>query len=213
MTRFNIAILLLVTIVAGCSSIKVVPEQVPAGIINLQENSQSVTRDKIAVTVAPAETDMVNYNIEGMVASFNVEIRNNGDSEVAFDSDSFILLDSNRRQYNSLTVEKIRQMMAKDTYYLLPYPYVGFYYLEDYELAAFKNSTNSNLPYYFELRPQELFTKALPTEPVIPGAGIKGLVYFHADIHALDSFSINVYRKGASKSAPPEFTFPFKVVK
>ena len=213
MKTINIALLLLVTLLSACSTVKVIPEQVSAGVINLQDNSQAITRDSLVITIAPADTDMVNYNIEGMVASFNVEIRNNGGSEVTFDYESFVLIDSDRRQYYPLTAEKIRQMMAKDTYYLLPYPYVGFYYLEDYELAQFKNSTSTNLPYYFELRPQELYTKALPTEPVIPKAGIKGLVYFHADIHSLTSFSINVYRKGASKSAPPDFIFPFKVIK
>lgn len=213
MKIFSTSLFLFVTLLAGCSSVKVIPEQVTAGVINLQENSQSIAKDNVVITVAPAETDMVNYNIEGMVASFNVEIQNNSASEVTFNNESFVLMDSARRQYYPLTAEKIRQMMAKDTYYLLPYPYVGFYYLEDYELAQFKNSTNSNLPYYFELRPQELYTKALPTEPVIPKASIKGLIYFHADIHSLTSFSINVYRKGASKSASPDFIFPYKVIK
>jgi hypothetical protein len=213
MKSFHISLLLLLTLLSGCASVKVVPDQVPDGVINLKENSQTFTRNNLTVTVSPADTDMLNYNIEGMVASFNVEIQNAGENEVIFDKESFVLIDSDRRQYYPLTPDKIREMMAKDTYYLLPYPYVGFYYLEDYELAQFKNSTSSNLPYYFELRPQDLYTKALPVEPIIPNARIKGLLYFHTDIHSLTSFTINVYRKGASKSAPPDFIFPFKVVK
>ncbi len=213
MKSFHISLLLLLTLLSGCASVKVVPDQVPDGVINLKENSQTITRNNLTVTVSPADTDMLNYNIEGMVASFNVEIQNAGENEVTFDKDSFVLIDSDRRQYYPLTPDKLREMMAKDTYYLLPYPYVGFYYLEDYELAQFKNSTSSNLPYYFELRPQELYTRALPVEPVIPNARINGLVYFHTDIHSLTSFTINVYRKGASKSAPPDFIFPYKVLK
>ena len=145
--------------------------------------------------------------------NFNIIIQNNRQSEVIFDNDCFILLDADKRQFYPLTPEKIKQMLAKDTYYLLPYPYVGFYYLEDYERASFKNSTSTNLPYYYELYPQDLYIRAMPTEPIIPGATVKGLLYFHADIHSFPSFSINVYRKGASKSAVPDFTFPFKVVK
>lgn len=206
-------ILLLATLFTGCASVKVIPDAVPDGTINLQDNSQTISRDNLVITVSPADTDMVNYNIEGMVASFNVEILNAGDSEVTFDKDSFVLIDSNGRQYYPLTPEKVKEMLAKDTYYLLPYPYVGFYYLEDYELAQYKNSTSSNLPYYFELYPQELFTKALPTEPIIPKARIKGLIYFHADIHSLTAFTLNVYKNITSKSAPPDFIFPFKVVK
>lgn len=205
-------IMLALIVLAGCS-IKIVPEPVPSGIINEKESSITFSKESVVVTVAPADPGMLNYNLESMVASFSVEIQNNSDKEISFDTESFILIDSNKRQYYSLTPEKIRQMLAKDTYYLLPYPYVGFYYLEDYELAAFKNSTNSNLPYYYELRPQDIYTKALSSEAIIPNAGIKGLVYFNVDIETLTSFRINLYKKGASKSSEPAFAFPFKVVK
>jgi hypothetical protein len=212
MKMLCIFILLFFTLITGCASVKVIPEQVPAGVINLKDNSQTISRDNLFITVSVADTDMVNYNIEGMVASFNVDIRNVSDSEVVFDKESFVLIDSNQRQYYPLTPERIKEMLAKDTYYLLPYPYVGFYYLEDYERAQFKNSTSSNLPYYFELYPQDLYTKALPVDSIIPKAGISGLIYFHVDIHSLTSFTVNVYKKGSSKSAPPDFIFPYKVV-
>jgi len=205
--------LLLLALFTGCSAVKVIPQPVTDGSINLNDNSQTISRDNLVITISPAETDMVNYNIEGMIASFNVEIQNFGKNEVTFNKDSFVLIDSNSRQYYPLTPEKIKEMLAKDTFYLLPYPYVGFYYLEDYELAQFKNSTSSNLPYYFELYPQDLFTKALPVEPIIPKAKIKGLLYFHTDIHSLTSFVLNVYKDISSKSATPDFIFPYQVIK
>jgi hypothetical protein len=213
MKSFYVSLGLFFTLITGCASVKVIPEQVPAGVINLQDNSQTIARDSLVVTVSVADTDMVNYNIEGMVASFNIEIQNDSDSEVTFDKESFVLIDSNQRQYYPLTPERIKEMLAKDTYYLLPYPYVGFYYLEDYERAQFKNSTSTNLPYYYEINPQDLYSKALPLDSIIPKARIKGLVYFHTDIHSLTSFTVNLYKKGTSKSAPPSFIFPFKVVK
>jgi putative VirB-like lipoprotein len=208
----SIFIILALTMLAGCS-IKIVPEPVASGTINEKANSITLSKDKTVVTMAPADPNMLNYNLDSPVASFSVEIQNNGDREISFDTESFILVDSNKRQYYALTPEKIRQMLARDTYYLLPYPYVGFYYLEDYQLAEFKNSTNSNLPYYFELRPQDIYTKALSTEAVIPNAGIKGLVYFNVDVESLTSFRINLYRKGDPKSSEPALVFPFKVVK
>ncbi|NVN97934.1 MAG: hypothetical protein HXX17_01330 [Geobacteraceae bacterium] len=213
MKTLNLTIMLFLILTAGCSTVKVVPEQVPFGIINLKDNSQVIKKDNISIAISPADMDMVNYNIESIVASFNVDIQNNSDGETSFDKDSFALIDSNSRQYYPLTTEKIKEMMTRDTFYLLPYPYIGFYYLEDYEQAQFKNSSSSNLPYYFELRPQNLSTMALPFEPIIPKAGIKGLLYFHTDIRSISSFSINIYKKGASKSLPPDFIFPFKVMK
>lgn len=206
-------ILLLAVLLSGCASVKVVPEAVADGSVNLKENSQTIARNNLAITIAVDDTDMVNYNIEGMIASFNVEIANNGESEAVFDKDSFVLVDVGGRQFYQLTPDKVKEMMAKDTYYLLPYPYVGFYYLEDYELAQYKNATSSNLPYYFELYPQDIYTRALPVEPIIPKARTRGLIYFHADIHSFSAFSLYVYKKTTSKSAQPDFIFPFKVVK
>ncbi len=212
MKKLSFCILLALTVLAGCS-IKIVPDNVSNGIVNVKDNSITLSRDTTVVTVAPVDSDMINYNLESMVASFSVEIQNNGDKEISFENESFVLIDSDKRQYYSLTPDKIRQMLAKDSYYLLPYPYVGFYYLEDYELAAYKNSTNSNLPYYFEIRPQDIYTKALPAEVIIPNSKIRGLVYFNVDIATLSSFRINMYSKGASKSSEPAFVFPYKVVK
>lgn len=212
MKRTILCLILAAVTLTGCA-VKIVPEQVPSGIINQKDNSITLAKDSIVMTLSPADTDMVNYNLEGMVAAFNVEIQNTGDSEAAFDTESFILLADDRTQYYQLTTEKIRQMLAKDTYYLLPYPYVGFYYLEDYEQSAFRNSTNSNLPYYFELRPQDIHTRSLPVEPLIPKAKTKGQIYFHADIKTMKSFSILVFRKGAPKKGSPDFAFPFRVEK
>jgi len=208
-----VCLLLAVILLSGCASVNIVPDPVPSGIINSKDNSITIAKNSIVITASAADPDLVSYNIEGMVAAFQVEIQNLGEREISFDADSFLLVDSGSRQYYALSPDKIREMMAKDTYYLLPYPYVGFYYLEDYENAAFKNTTNSNLPYYYELYPQELYTKALPSGDVIPKAKISGLVYFHANLALLDSFKLLVYRKGSSKSSEPEFTIPFRVHK
>lgn len=213
MKSIRVALLLFFLFFTGCASVKIVPEQTPGGVVNLKDNSQTIVKDNLVVTISPDEADLVNYNLEGMVASFNVEIQNIGEKEAVFDKDSFVLVDSDQRQYYALTPEKIKEMMAKDTYYLLPYPYVGFYYLEDYELAQFRNSTNSNLPYYFELRPQDIYSRALPLEPIIPKAKTRGLIYFHVDLNSLSAFNLNLYKKGTSKSAQPDFKFPYKVIK
>lgn len=212
MKLISLCLLLASTLLASCA-VRIVPEQVPTGIINQKESSLTLARGNVVMTVSPADTDMINYNLEGMVSSFNVEIQNAGDSEVVFDSESFILLTADRTQYYQLTAEKIRQMLAKDSYYLLPYPYVGFYYLEDYEQSAFRNSTNSNLPYFFEMRPQDIQTRSLPIEPLIPNARTKGLIYFHADVATMPSLSILAFKKGTPKKGNPDFIFPFRVEK
>lgn len=207
----SLLLILILAIVTGCA-VKVVPEAVPGGMISSDNKSLSLTRSGVTITVGAVDEEIFT-NTEGLLTSLQVEINNGGESEVFFNNDSFILVSADNRQYFSIPPEKVRQMVTKETYYLLPYPYVGFYYLEDYEKAAFKNSTNSTTPYYYELYPENIFARALPMTPVIPKAKISGLLYFQADLAALQAFSLQIYRMGSSKSAPPEFSFPFKIVK
>lgn len=200
-------------LVTGCSSVKIMPELVTNGRINPADNSQTVGSKGIEITVRADEAGINAYNLETPVTSFMVSIKNSSDAEVAFSEDSFILVDDKDLQYSLLTPDKIRDMLKKDSYYLMPYPYVGFYYLEDYQKTNFYNRSNSSLPYYYELYPQDIYTKSLPLSVVIPGMKIEGLTYFKIDPYNHQSVKLLVYRKGASKSLPPDFVLPFKIVK
>ncbi|MBT1074476.1 hypothetical protein [Geobacter grbiciae] len=197
---------------AGCS-LKVIPQQVPQGVINTADNSQTITNDGIAITAANSAREMVSYNLDGAVTAFDVSIHNRTDREVGFGVDSFVLLDDQNRQHLPLTPERVKEIVSRDSYYLIPYPYVGFYYLEDYERTSSYTETGSQLPYYYEVFPQDIFTRALNAATVIPGATAEGLVYFRIDLAAIKGMKLLVFRKGASKSAPPDFTFPFVISK
>lgn len=212
MRKFSVCMLLTSLILLSGCAVKIVPDAVPGGTLSADGTRLSLTKGNISITAGVVE-DEIFGNQDLAVASIHLDIDNRGDSEVVFDTDCFILLDKDGRQYFALTPEKVRQILAKDTYYLLPYPYVGFYYLEDYEKSAFRDSTDTSLPYYYELNPHELFTKALPAGPVIPGAHISGLIYFQAEVEAMQPFRLQVYRKGQAKSTVPDFVFPFRVAK
>lgn len=196
----------------GCA-LKVVPQQVPQGVVNPADNSQTITRDGITIRVANSDREMVSYNLDGTVTAFDVAIHNQTDRQVGFGVDSFILLDDQNRQYLPLTPERVKEIVSRDSYYLIPYPYVGFYYLEDYERISSHTDTGSQLPYYYEVYPQDIYTRALNADTVIPGARAEGLVYFRIDLATTKELKLLVFRKGASKSAPPDFTFPFAVSK
>ncbi|RNC68756.1 MAG: hypothetical protein ED859_09550 [Desulfuromonadales bacterium] len=200
-------------LLAGCT-IKVIPQQVPHGVINPADNSQIITRDGIAIKAANAEREIVSYNLDGTVTAFDVTVHNQTDREAGFGADSFLLLDDQSRQYQPLSPEKVKEIVSRDSYYLIPYPYIGFYYLEDYEKTTYYNETKSyQLPYYFEVYPQDLFTRALDAGSVIPGAKASGLVYFRIDLAGVREMKLLVFRKGTSKSSPPDFIFPFIVNK
>jgi hypothetical protein len=198
---------------SACSSLKVVPQQQANGTVNLNDNSQTITRESVLITVKSGDAEILSYNLDGSVASFFVIIDNQTDGELQYDNDSFLLVDSDGRQYFPLTPDKVKEMVARNTYYLIPYPYVGFYYLEDYEKSTFNNRLTSDRPYFYELYPQDIYTKALPVGSIIPKAKVAGLVYFRIDFQDKKAVNLMVYKKGSSKSAAADFNFPFKIVK
>lgn len=212
--KYSLVIMMIVAMfLSGCSSVNVVPEQVAGGIVNVEDNSQTIKSNGLEITARVDEMAINSYNLEGTVTAFKIAIKNVTDSEVAFGDDSYLLVDESGLQYSLLTPENVRAMLKKDSYYLVPYPYVGYYYLEDYEKTNAYNRFNSALPYYYDLYPQDLFTKALQAATVIPGMKIEGMVYFKVDPSVHSSLKLLVYRKGSSKSSPPDFSFPFKIVK
>lgn len=213
MKKQFLIILLLSMFMSACASIKIVPEQAENGVINAEDNSQTITKNGVQIRSGVSGTEINAYNLEGTVSSFNLAIKNASDREVSFSKDSFVLIDENGLQYSQLTPKKMLEMIKKDSYYLMPYPYVGFYYLEDFQKTSFYNRLNSSLPYYYELYPQDLFTKALPLTSIIPGMKVEGLIFFNIDMSVHRQVKLYVYRQGASRSNPPEFVFPFKIVK
>jgi hypothetical protein len=213
MSRLILLLLSGLVLVTGCA-VKVVPSpQAGAGIIDAKENTMTIAKDTLVMTAGCREPEMINHQAEGMVASFRIEIQNLGSEEVSFDYDGFALVDTDSRQYTALSPEKVKEMLAKDSYYLLPYPYVGFYYLEDYERASVINSSATRLPYYYEYRPQELYANAFPAGPILPKAKVSGDIYFRVDLGSLSGFRLLVFQKGRSRSSAPDFIFPFTVSK
>lgn len=199
-------------IIAGCA-LKVIPVPVESGSINQKDSSQTVIKDGISVTVGGAETQLHNYNLESSVSAFSVLIDNQTNSEFSLDTETFLLIDNEGTQYFPLTPEKVKEILSRDSYYLIPYPYVGFYYLEDYEKSSFYNTFNSQLPYFYEVYPQDIYTKAIVAGTIIPKAKVSGLVYFKIDLSVKKAVKVLLYKKGTAKSAEPDFVFPFKIEK
>lgn len=208
----NISLLFLMLVfISGCSSLKLIPEPVEGGLINEKDNTVSLNRNNVIVTVGSNNMEISSYNLDGTVASFFIIVENQTETELTITNDSFLLIDDGGRQYYPLTPEKVKEMIARDNYYLIPYPYVGFYYLEDYQKSAFNNRFTSDRPYY-EIYPQDIYTKSIPTGTIIPKAKVAGLVYFRIDLEGKKGVNLKIFKSGTPKSSPADFAFPFKIV-
>lgn len=210
MKRSLSVLLICVFLSAGCST-KVVPVKVDSGVIDGKNFSQTLSKDNVTITAGSAESQLYTYNLDGAVSAFSVIIDNQGSTEMQIDSGMFLLIDNDGNQYFPLTPDKVKEIVSRDSYYLIPYPYVGFYYQEDYEKSSFYNTFTSDKPYYYEVYPQDIYTKALPGGSLIPKAKMAGLVYFKINLNGKKDVKLLVYKPGTSKSSPADFAFPFKI--
>jgi len=201
-----IMILLLCT---ACSA-SVSPLATPTGTINPDDQSITEVRGDVAFTVKLDELSVAPYQQVDNISSFYVEIDNRSDSQITFPPQNFLLKDGDNRQYRIVTPERVREIVSKDTVYLIPYPYVGYYYLEDHMQAAQDQAFSSSMPYYAEYHPQDIFTRALTEEPVLKKSKVSGVIYFLADLEKTNFVELQVF-PDSSLSGEPLARFPFSV--
>lgn len=209
----KLIIAFLASLFLGGCGVTVVPKPTASAVLNPTDNS--LTEDKAGVIISARVQDLevAPYRMVDNVTSFYVTVNNKTGREVSIPLESFLLIDDEGNQFRPIEPGKIQGIVSRDSSYLIPYPYVGYYYLEDKEKSAFFNTFESALPFYAENYPQDIFTQALPAGAVIPGAKISGLVYFVIDLHLKKGVQLGVYLPDSPKTAHPDYVFPFSIEK
>lgn len=210
--RHKILFAVLTLLLCSACSVKVAPIATATGTINQEEQSITEVRDGVAFTVKVDELSVAPYQIVNNITSFHVEIDNQTDQPVSYPSKAFLLKDGNGQQYRSVTPEKVREIVSKDTVYLIPYPYVGYYYLEDQAMVTHADTFSSSMPFYAEYHPQDIFTRALTEEPILKKSKVAGVVYFIADLERTNFAELQVF-SGGDATGEPLLKFPFAIEK
>lgn len=198
-------------LLSACS-VKVVPQPTATALLNPADNSLTESFDGVAVTARLDQLSVQPYQLVDNLTSFHVTIDNRTEKPVELPIDAFMLKDGEGRQYSAITPERVREIVSKDTVYLIPYPYVGYYYLEDQERGAFQQTMASSLPFYAEYHPQDIFTRALPAGPVLPHSKSSGVIYFIADLTLANRAELLLY-PGSRVQGEPRYRFPFSIEK
>ncbi len=206
-----LAVLILLLFCSACS-VSVNPIATATGTINPEEQSITEIRDDIVFTVKLDELSVSSHPMVDNITAFHVTIDNRSEKQVSFPPQAFLLKDGDNRQYRPITPERVREIVSKDTVYLIPYPYVGYYYLEDQVRVSHADTFSSSLPFYAEYHPQDIFTRALTEEPILKGSKVAGLVYFIADLARADYAELLVF-PDQETSGEPLVRFPFSIRK
>lgn len=195
----------------ACSP-KIVPVPTATALLNPADQSLTETHDGVAVSVRIDQQSVQPYQLVDNLTAFQVTIDNRTGQQVTIPHEAFLLRAGDGQQYRSITPERVREIVSKDTVYLIPHPYVGYYYLQDQERFGFENTMTSSLPYYAEYHPQDIFTRALPAGAVLPQAKIAGVIYFVADLTRMPGFEVQLFAD-AQMQGSPRYRFPFAVEK
>jgi len=191
---------------------KIVPQPTATALLNPVDQSLTETRDGVAVSARVDQQSVQPYQLTDNLTSFQITIDNGTDRQVTVPAAAFMLRSGDGQQYRSITPERVREIVSKDTVYLIPHPYVGYYYLQDQERFAHENTMTSSLPYYAEYHPQEIFTRALPVGAVLPQSKVSGVIYFVADLTRMSGFELLLFADDKTQGAPL-YRFPFAVEK
>lgn len=205
--------LVIVLVILGCCSacsVKIVPQPTATALLDPAGNSLTETHDGIAVTARLDQMSLQPYQLVDNLATFYLVIDNQTAQQVTLPVEGVVLKDAEGRQYRSITPERVRELVSKDTVYLIPYPYVGYYYLEDQKQWESTQAMASSLPFYAEYHPQDIFTRALPSGPVLPKAKVAGVVYFIAELTRTNGFELLIYPSSQAQGEP-RYRFPFRV--
>jgi hypothetical protein len=209
-TKHLLAVLLL--FLCSACSVKIAPIATSTGTINPDEKSITEIRDGVAFTVKLDQMGVAPYQLVDNITSFHITIDNRTEKQVSFPSQAFLLKDGSGRQYRTITPERVREIVSKDTVYLIPYPYVGYYYLEDQARVTQSDTFSSSLPFYAEYHPQDIFTRALTEEPVLKGSKAVGVIYFIADLERTGYAEVLLF-SNAETSGDPLAKFAFAIEK
>ncbi|MDX9708598.1 MAG: hypothetical protein RBT64_03500 [Trichloromonas sp.] len=204
--------LVLVVCLCGCG-VTVVPRATATAQVDPADNSISEIRNGVLVKARLHDPDFAPVLSEGNLTAFELTVGNRTGKSLSLPLSAFLLMDDRGTQYSPLPPERVNEILRRNSPYLLPYPYVGYYYLEDMEKAAAARGFTSSRPYFAQNRPADALVGALDNLDLVPDAQVTGLVFFTIDLTRVRSVELRGYLTPAAKDVNADFTLPFYVEK
>ena len=205
-------LLVLVVCLSGCG-VTVVPRATATAQVDPADNSISESRDGVSLKARLHDPEFAPVLTEGNLTAFELTVGNRTGKSLSLPLSAFLLMDDRGTQYSPLPPERVNEILRRNSPYLLPYPYVGYYYLEDMEKASAARGFTSSRPYFAQNRPADALVGALDNLSLVPDAQVTGLIFFSIDLSRVNSVELRGYLSTAIKDAKADFTLPFSVEK
>ena len=90
----------------------IAPIATATGTINPEEKSITEVTDGVSITVKVDELSVAPYQMVDNIASFWIEIDNRSEDQVVYPAALFILKDGNKKQYRTISPERVMNFRA-----------------------------------------------------------------------------------------------------
>lgn len=212
MRRCLLLMFLCVLFLTGCG-IKVVPRTVPNATVDSANQTITASQNDLTVSAKVQDLDFGPYTGQNNVTSFYVVVANAGNTDRTVPLSAFMLFDQEQHLYRPLEPERVTALTRQEANHLIPYPYVGFYYLQDSAEFDFTAQTSSSLPYTSTKISPDAESDALPVGAIPPGAKMAGMLYFNIDLYEKKSVNLTLRLPAEGEQPATDFSFLFDVVK
>lgn len=207
--------ILLMILLAGCSSVSILPRPTtPGAVVNPSDQSIKINQSGLAVSARVQDTAVGGYEIETALASFYLTLSNQESTAVQVTLDAFSLIDSRGEIHKPVQPEEVNALLNPEISYFLPYPFVGYYDVVDLEVSRATSAMASERPYIGSGLPSIDILTPLPVGAMKRGQKISGMLYFKIEILDETSFELKAsLPTGGRAGRRLDYSFPFIIEK
>jgi hypothetical protein len=210
--KLYMPILFLALLLSGCG-VQVVPRTSAQILLGADKETVTATENGLTLSAKVQDLDFGPYTGGNNITAFYVKITNNSKEELSVPLAAFLLFDQDRKIYRPLESDRVTALTRQEANYLIPYPYVGFYYLQDSTDFDYATQSASSLAYSPQKTPVSAEAYALPVGLIPSGAHIAGLIFFNIDLYEEKFVDLTLQLQGDGNVPETKFSFLFDVVK
>lgn len=210
--KFCVPIIILALLLSGCG-IKVVPRTSGQVSLGVDKETVSLTDNGLTLSAKIQDLDFGPYTGENNITAIFVKVANNSNTERSVPLSAFMLFDQDRKIYRPLEIDRVTDLTRQESNYLIPYPFVGFYYLQDSVGFDYATQSASSLAYSPQRSSETIDSYALPVGTIPPAANIAGMLFFNIDLYEKEFVDLTMHLPSKDNSSESKISLLFDVIK
>lgn len=205
-------IIFLALLLSGCG-VQVVPRASAQISLGADKETVTATENGLTLTAKVQDLDFGPYTGVNNITAFYVTVTNNSNEVRSVPLAAFLLFDQDRKVYRSLEPDRVTALTRQEANFLIPYPYVGFYYLQDSTDFDYATQSASTLAYSPQKAADSVEDYALPVGAIPSGAHIAGMLFFNVDLYEKKFVDLTLQLQSDGTVPETKFSLLFDVVK